>query len=80
MYLDPKSLIAGIPALQVRDFLKPLHNCQWTKKYLAQHLNLSDGDAERLILSYHASAISKRPPDTLMSSITKEPLLAALFR
>lgn len=50
MYLDPKSLIAGIPALQVRDFLKPLHSCQWTKKYLAQHLNLSDGDAERLIL------------------------------
>jgi predicted nucleotidyltransferase len=50
MYLDPKSLIAGISALQVRDFLKPLYNCHWTTRYLAQHLHLSDRDAENLIL------------------------------
>ncbi|WP_423224791.1 hypothetical protein [Candidatus Amarolinea aalborgensis] len=50
MYIDPKSLIAEIPALQVRDFLKPLHDCQWTRNYLAQRVGLSDAVAENLIL------------------------------
>lgn len=49
MHLDSKSLIAGIPAIQVRDFLKPLHNCQWTKTYMAHSLNLSEETTEGLI-------------------------------
>ncbi len=49
MYLDPKSQIAGIPAMQVRDFLKHNRDYEWTQNRVAECLNLSDEDAEALI-------------------------------
>ena len=49
MYLDPKSQIAGIPAIQVRDFLKQNRNYEWTQNRLALYLNLSTEDIGALV-------------------------------
>jgi predicted nucleotidyltransferase len=49
MYLDPKSQITGIPAVQVRDFLKQNRDYEWTQNRLALSLNLSIENAGALV-------------------------------
>jgi len=41
MYIDPKSTIAGLPALTIRGFLRRAGFEDWCAEMLADHLNLS---------------------------------------
>ena len=49
MYIDPQSQIAGVPALQVRDFLHRLNDNEWIGDNIAARLHLSISHAEALI-------------------------------
>jgi predicted nucleotidyltransferase len=49
MYIDPKSQIAGVPALQVRKFLRRLDGYEWTGADIAASLDLPGSRAEKLV-------------------------------
>jgi predicted nucleotidyltransferase len=49
MYLDPKSEIAGVSALSVRDFLKRWQRRDWSVESVAESLKLSAARARALV-------------------------------
>ncbi len=49
MHIDSKSQIAGVPAIQVRDFLHRLKDNEWIGDNIAVRLHLSTSHAEELI-------------------------------
>ena len=49
MYIDPKSIIAGLPALQVRDMLMNILDSPASEGLIAHYLKLSDRDATKTI-------------------------------
>jgi predicted nucleotidyltransferase len=49
MYIDPKSQIAGVPALQVRDFLHRKNGFEWAGDAIAASLHLAGSRAEELL-------------------------------
>ena len=49
MYIDPKSQIAKVPAMRVRDFLHRTRDAYWTCETVANRLKLSDARAQALV-------------------------------
>ncbi len=49
MYINPRSLIADIPAKRVRDFLRSASDFEWSPPFVAQRLRISDEAAEQLV-------------------------------
>ena len=49
MHIDPKSQIARVPAMQVRDFLHYTRDAYWTCETVAYRLKLSDVRAQALV-------------------------------
>lgn len=48
MYIDPKSKIAGISALTIRNFLRKTKNSTWQKEYLQNNLRVSPHRAQKI--------------------------------
>lgn len=49
MYIDPKSKIAGIPALKIRDFLRKTENYNWSVEFFQESLHVSLQEAEQIV-------------------------------
>lgn len=49
MHIDPRSTIAGLPALRVRSFLRRAGDYDWTEAGLAEHFGVSPKAAHELL-------------------------------
>ena len=49
MYIDPEGAIVGVPNIEVRDFLYRANDSEWTRRYLADLLNLSQQRGAKLL-------------------------------
>jgi hypothetical protein len=49
MHIDPKSKIAGIPALKIRDFLRKAESYTWQAEFLQKRLRVSLHKANQII-------------------------------
>lgn len=49
MYIDPKSKIAGLPALKIRDFLRKAGDSSWRVDFLEKELRVSFREANQII-------------------------------
>ena len=49
MYIDPEGTIVGVPNIEVRDFLRRVNDSEWTRRYLADLLSLSQQRGAKLL-------------------------------
>jgi len=57
MHIDPKSQMAEVPAMQVRDFLHRIRESYWSGECVASHLKLSDDRAGALVADLFSATL-----------------------